>query len=50
MRLLNNNKNNKNNNNDNEMHKFIWDFEIKTDPLISCGRSDLIKKRKKKKK
>ena len=37
---------------ENETHKFIWDFEIKIDPLISIRRSDLviIKKKKKKKK
>ena len=38
---------------ENETHKFLWDFEIKTDHLISARHSDLIiinKKKKKKKK
>ena len=35
-----------------EMHKFLWDFEIKTDHQISARRSDqgTINKKKKKKK
>ncbi len=27
---------------ENEMHKFLWDFEIQTDHLISAKRSDLV--------
>ena len=36
-----------------KMHKFLWDFEIQTDHLISSRRPDLIvinQKKKKKKK
>ena len=34
---------------ENEIHKLLWDFEIKTDHLISARRSDLkiINKKKK---
>ena len=38
---------------ENEMHKFLWDFEIQTDHLISARRPDLVivnKKKEKKKK
>ena len=38
---------------ENEMHKILWDFEIKTNYLIQARRSDLVrinKKAKKKKK
>ena len=38
---------------ENNTHKFLWDFDIHTDHLISARRSDLIiinKKKKKKKK
>ena len=37
----------------NEMHKLLWNFEIKTDQLISVRRPDLVivnEKKKKKKK
>ena len=33
---------------DNETHKFLWDFEIQTDHLISDRRSDLVMINKKK--
>ena len=37
---------------ENKMNKFLWDFEIQTDYLISARRPDLVivKKKKKKKK
>ena len=33
---------------ENEMHKFIWDFQIKTDYLISARQPDLVIVNKKK--
>ena len=35
---------------ENEMHKFLWDFEIQMDYLILARQSDLLKVNKKKKK
>ena len=33
---------------ENEMHKFLWDFEIQTDHLISARQPDLVIVNKKK--
>ena len=27
---------------ENKTHKFLWDFEIQTDPLIPVGRPDIV--------
>ena len=31
---------------ENDTHKFLWDFDVQTDPLISARRQDLINKKR----